>query len=192
MRREATGDSKRVQFFGFALWAMLFALYETAHAQQPKRIPRIGYLTGNAPTITNPDINADAFRQALRDLGYIEGKNILIEYRYADGKPDRLPILVAELAQLKVDVLISGFFPVILAARQATTTIPVVVVTAQDLVATGLVNSLARPGGNITGLTLLTRELSGKRLEFLKEVVPKLSRVGVLDDADAPVQTKAF
>src|SRR5215470_18431792 len=120
MRREATGDSKRVQFFGFALWAMLFALYETAHAQQPKRIPRIGYLTGNAPTITNPDINADAFRQALRDLGYIEGKNILIEYRYADGKPDRLPILVAELAQLKVDVLISGFFPVILAARQAT------------------------------------------------------------------------
>jgi len=132
-----------------------------------------------------PDPRVEAFRQGLRDLGYIEGKNIFVEYRYAGEKLDRVPNLVAELVQLKVDVLVSGYFPAIRAAKQATTTIPFVVVTAQDPVATGLVDSLARPGGNITGLTLLTRELSGKRLELLKEAVSGISRVGILWNADS-------
>ncbi len=146
----------------------------TAEAQQPKKVPRIGFVSGGD---SNPRV--EAFRQGLRDLGYIEGKNIFVEYRYVGEKLDRVQNLVAELVQIKVDVLVSGYFPAIRAAMQATTTIPLVVVTAQDPVATGLVDSLARPGGNITGLTLLTRELSGKRLELLKEVVPKISRVGV-------------
>ena len=120
----------------------------------------------------------------MRDLGYVEGKNILIEYRYVEGKADRIPSLVAELVQLKVDVLVAASPPAIRAAKQATKTIPIVMVTTQDPVATGLVDSLARPGGNITGLTRLTRDLSGKRLELLKEVVPAISRVGVLWDAE--------
>src|SRR5262245_37761915 len=174
-------ELKKIGLFSILVTAALLTFAVITEAQQAKKIPRIGYLSGtSAPTIATPDLYAEAFRQGLRDLGYIEGKNILIEYRYAEGEPDRPPNLVAELVQLKVDVLVSGYFPAILAAKQATMTIPVVVVTAQEPVATGLVDSLARPGGNITGLTLLTRELSGKRLEFLKEVVPKLSRVGVL------------
>ena len=116
----------------------------------------------------------------MRDLGYIEGKNILIDYRYAEGKADRIPSLVAELVQLKVDVLVVGSAGTIQEAKQATKTIPIVMVTTQDLVAAGYVNSLARPGGNITGLTKLTRDLAGKRLELLKEAVPTTSRVGVL------------
>ena len=135
------------------------------------------------PTILG--LRSRAFRQGLRDLGYIEGKNILVEYRYIEGKRDRIPGLVAELVQLKVDVLVSGTLPAIRAAKQATKTIPIVMVTTMDPVATGLVDSLARPGGNITGLTRLTRDLSGKRLELLKEVVPGISRVGVLWDAEA-------
>ena len=118
----------------------------------------------------------EAFRQGLRDLGYIEGKNILIEYRYVEGNQDRIPSLVAELVQLKVDVLVSAVYPAIRAAKQATKTIPIVMVITQDPVETGLVDSLARPGGNVTGLTRLTRDLSGKRLELLKEVVPRFTR----------------
>jgi putative ABC transport system substrate-binding protein len=123
------------------------------------------------------------FRPVLRDLGYIEGKNILIEDRYLEGNWGRTRSIVAELVQLKVDVLLSSAYPVTLAAKQLTSTIPIVMVTTQDPVAAGLIDSLAQPGGNITGLTLLTRELSGKRLELLKEVVPKKLRVGVLGDA---------
>ena len=123
----------------------------------------------------------EAFRQGLRDLGYIEGKNILVEYRYIEGKLDRYPSLVAELVQLKVDVLVAT--AAIRAAKEATKTIPIVIVTPSDPVANGIVDSLARPGGNITGLTRFTRELSGKRLEVLREVVPRISRVGVLWDA---------
>ena len=130
------------------------------------------------PSIPGP--NVEAFRQGLKDLGYVEGKNILIEFRYAEGKPDRVPSLVAELVQLKVDVLVSGDAPAIRIAKHATKTIPIVMVINQDPVATGLVDSLARPGGNITGISRLTRELSGKRLELLTEVVPQLSRVGIL------------
>jgi putative ABC transport system substrate-binding protein len=162
--------------------------------QQAKKVPRIGYLSGRGDPST-PDPLVDAFRQGLRDLGYIEGKNILVEYRYAEGKLDRIPSLVAELVQLKVDVLVSPSLPAIRAAKQATKTIPVVILTNVDPVATGIVDSLARPGGNITGLARFMTELSGKRLELLKEVVPEISRVGVLwnaDDPDAAIGFKEY
>ena len=168
-----------------AFCSMLLALPFPARAQQPAKIPRIGFVSaGGDPN--NPGSLVEAFRQGLRNLGYIEGKNILVEYRYAEGNLDRISGLVAELVQLKVDVLVSSNFPAIRAAKQATKTIPIVIVTSQDPVATGLVNSLARPGGNVTGLTSLSRELSGKRLELLKEAVPRISRVGVLWDANGP------
>jgi ABC-type uncharacterized transport system substrate-binding protein len=150
-----------------------------AQAQQPTNIPRIGYLSRTGDS-KNPGPQVEGFRQALRDLGYIEGKNILVEYRYIAGKTDSIPSLVAELVQLKVDVLVLGPMPAIRAAKQATKTIPIVMVTTQDPVAAGFVDSLARPGGNITGLTSLQRELSRKRLELLKEAVPGISRVGAL------------
>ena len=164
-------------------------LESIAEAQQPKKVPRIGYLSG-AGDPSNPGPNVEAFRRGLQELGYIEGKNILVEYRYIEGKRDRVPSLVAELVQLKVDVLVSPNLPAIRAAKQATKTIPIVMVINWDPVAEGLIDSLARPDGNITGLSRLTRDLSGKRLELLKEVVPGISRVGILDDADA--QLKAF
>jgi putative ABC transport system substrate-binding protein len=169
----------RIKITLLTLCAMLFALTLPSDAQQPAKVPRIGYLSPSGDPHT-PGAHVEAFRQGLRDLGYIEGKNILVEYRYQEGKPDRRDSLVAELVQLKVDVLVLGSLPAIRAAREATKTIPIVMVTTQDPVATGLVDSLARPGGNITGLTRLTRELSGKRLELLKEVVPGISRVGAL------------
>ena len=179
-RHEATGNSKKAKVIGFALGAMLFALCVPVKAQQPTKIPRIGYVSGADLNDPGPE---KAFRQGLRDLGYIEGKNILIEYRSQEGKADRGPGLVAELVQLKVDVLVLVTSPAIRAAKQATKTIPIVMVTTADPVATGLVDSLARPGGNITGLTRITRDLNGKRLELLKEVVPTTSRVGVLFQA---------
>ena len=156
----------------------LFCIHLAA-AQQPAKVPRIGYLSRTGDS-KNPGPQVEGFRQALRDLGYIEGKNILVEYRYTEGKQDSIPSLVAELVQLKVDVLVLGPLPAIRAAKQATKTIPIVMVTTQDPVAAGFVDSLARPGGNITGLTTLQRELSGKRLELLKEAVPGISRVGAL------------
>jgi putative ABC transport system substrate-binding protein len=140
----------------------------------------------------NPGANVEAFRQGLQGLGYIEGKNILVEYRYAEGIEDRLPALVAELVQLKVDVIVVPPVVAIRAAKQTTKTIPIVMVTTADPVATGLIESLARPGGNITGLTRLTAELSGKRLELLKEAVPRMSRVGVLWDADGAGSANSF
>ena len=171
------------------LWLVaifLVGAVEVVDAQQPAKIPRIGYLARrDKPTATTPDPNANAFRQGLRDLGYIEGKSILIEYRYAEGIEDRLSGIAAELVQLKVDALVSPTMAGIRAAKQATKKIPIVMVAQVDPVATGLIDSLARPGGNITGLTRLTRELSGKRLELLKEAVPMISRVGVLLSADS-------
>jgi putative tryptophan/tyrosine transport system substrate-binding protein len=158
---------------------MLFALCSFAEAQRSAKIPRIGYVSA-AGDASNPSLPVQAFRQGLRDLGYIEGQNILVEYRYLEGKRDRIQSVVAELVQLKVDVIVPEAPPVIRAAKQATKTIPIVIVTTQDPVAAGYVDSLARPGGNITGLTRLTRDLSGKRLELLKEVVPGMSRVGLL------------
>jgi|SRR5882724_729583 len=156
-----------------------------ADAQPPTNVPRIALLSGRrTPTPATPDANAEAFRQGLRDLGYLEGTNILVEYPYAEAREDHIPSLVAELVR-KVDVLVSTSTTAILAAKQATKTIPIVMVTQVDPVATGIVESLARPGGNITGLTRFTRELTGKRLELLQEVVPTISRVGVLVDADS-------
>jgi putative tryptophan/tyrosine transport system substrate-binding protein len=165
--------------FYIALGAMIFALGVTVEAQQPKKAPRIGYLSRTGDS-KNPGFQVEGFRQGLRDVGYIEGKNIRVEYRYIEGKSDSIPSLVAELVQLKVDVLVLGPLPAIRAAKQATKTIPIVMVTTQDPVGAGFVDSLARPGGNITGLTTLQRELSGKRLELLKEAVPGISRVAAL------------
>jgi putative tryptophan/tyrosine transport system substrate-binding protein len=163
----------------FLVAAVLLNVAVVAEAQQPKKVPRIGYLSRSGDS-KNPEPQVEVFRQALRDVGYIEGKNILVEYRYIEGKTDSIPSLVAELVQLKVDVLVLGPLPAIRAAKQATKTIPIVMVTTQDPVAAGFVDSLARPGGNITGLTTLQRELSGKRLELLKEAVPGISRVAAL------------
>ncbi len=152
-----------------------------AQAQQPGNMPRIGFVQRRLPpTPTNPDPLAEALRQGLKDFGYIDGRNIQIEHRFGKGREERLPALIAELVQLKVDVMIVSGFPAVRAAKQATQSIPIVMVTTADPVASGLVNSLARPGGKITGVTRLTRELSGKRLELLKEGVPSLSRVGLL------------
>jgi ABC-type uncharacterized transport system substrate-binding protein len=160
------------------LCAVLLALCSSAEAQQPAKIPRIGYVSGTGST-SDPGPYVEALRQGLRDLGYIDGKNIVIEYRGAEAKLDLIPSLVNELVQLKVDVLVVPILSAARAAKQATKTIPIVMVTG-DPVAAGIVDSLARPGGNLTGLATLNPSLSGKRLELLKEVVPQLSRVGVL------------
>jgi putative tryptophan/tyrosine transport system substrate-binding protein len=158
---------------------VLLVLAVIAEAQQPKKVPRIGYVSGTGDPKT-PGPQVEAFRRGLLDLGYIEGKNIQVEYRYVEGKLDRVPSLVTELVQLQVDVLVTGNSSAIRAARQATKTIPIVMVVVEDPVAAAIVDSLARPGGNITGLTTLARDLSGKRLELLMEVVSGISRVGVL------------
>jgi putative ABC transport system substrate-binding protein len=176
-------------FFAIALSAMIFALSSSTEAQQPQKIPRIGFLGGNR---YGPS-SVGAFQRGLRDLGYIEEKNILIAYRFFEGNMDRIPALVTELVQLNVDVLVvAGTLVGIRVAKQATRTIPIVMVTTQDPVATGIVDSLARPGENITGVTTLTRDLSGKRLELLKEALVSISRVGVLWDTNAGGPAIAF
>jgi ABC-type uncharacterized transport system substrate-binding protein len=159
------------------LTAFFLVYIPLAEAQQPAKIPRIGFLS-----LAGVSLSVQAFQQGLRDLGYVEGKNILVEYRYVEGRLDRYASLAAEFVQLKVDVLVTtaGFT----AVKQATKTIPIVMVITGDPVALGFVESLAHPGGNITGLTRRTRDLSGKRLELLKEVAPTMSRVGVLWDAN--------
>src|SRR5262245_1977481 len=164
----------RKKISDLALAAMLLALSFPAEAQQPKKIPRIGYLTGvgSAPS--------KAFLQGLRDLGYIEGKNILIEFRTTEGKSERWPELAAELVRLKVDVIVANTAPAVIAAKNAMPTIPIVMRNVADPIALGLVATLAHPGGNITGIATVAPELSGKRLELLKEVIPKLSRVAFL------------
>jgi putative ABC transport system substrate-binding protein len=179
-----TSKSRIANNLAIALFVLLLSWPRLVEAQQPAKVPRIGYVsaTGSA---NNPGHQIEAFRQGLRDLGYIDGKNVLVEYRYLEGKLDRIPSLVAELMHLKVDVFVLTPLSAIRAAKQATKSIPIVMVTTQDPVATGLVDSLARPGGNITGLTRLNHELSGKRLELLKEVFPEMSRVAVLWDAGA-------
>ena len=149
-----------------------------AQAQRPGKSPRIGYLASTTPDAQSA--RTEAFQQGLRDLGYIEGKNIVIEYRYAEGKPDLLPELAADLARLKVDVIVVQNNVVAYAALKATKTIPIVLGSGSDPVAAGLVASLSRPGGNVTGLTNLTNDLGVKRLELLKEIFPKLVRIAVL------------
>ncbi len=178
---------KKVAWSSILVAAMLLAVAIIAEAQQPKKVPRIGFVPGSGDS-NNPGPSVEAFRQGLQDLGYIEGKNIQIESRSMEGTVDSIPSLVAELVRLKVDVLVLVPLLAIRAAKQATKTIPIVM----DPVGTGIVDSLARPGGNITGLATLSRELGGKRLELLKEMVPTISRVGVLADADAPVSAIAF
>jgi putative ABC transport system substrate-binding protein len=170
----------------FALSAMLFALCVPASAQQPTKVPRIGYLSNVDAATDSP--RAEGLRLALRELGYIEGQNIAIEYRYAEGRRDRESGLAAELVRLKVDIIVVATGDrYIRAAKNATRTVPIVMMgQGSDPVKAGLVESLARPGGNVTGLTNLTRELGGKRLELLKEAVPKLSRVAVLYDPALP------
>ena len=163
------------------LCALLFALCSSASAQQPKKVPRIGYLSTTDPAAET--IRSEPFRAALRELGYIEGQNIAIEYRYAEGKVDRFSALAAELVRLKVDIILVTGDRSIKAAKNATKTIPTIMTgSGLDPVKEGHVESLARPGGNITGLTSLNRELAGKRLELLKEAVPKVARVAVLYD----------
>src|SRR5439155_6706936 len=151
---------------------------------QPKKVPRIGYPTGVSPSTNSA--RHEAFRQGLRELGYVEGKNIIIEWRSAEGKFDRLPALAVELVRLKVDIIVTGGGATTRAVKEATSTIPIVMAQDGDPVGNGFVASLARPGGNITGLSTLAPELSGKRLELLKEVVPKLSRVAVFGTSTTP------
>jgi putative ABC transport system substrate-binding protein len=153
-----------------------------AEAQHPKKMPLIGYLS----LASQPDLQEEAFMQGLRDLGWVDGQSISIEYRWAAGNVDRLPALAEELVRLKVDLIVARATPVVQAAKNATSTIPIVMPVAADPVGTGLVASLARPGGNVTGMSAIMPELAGKRLELLREIVPKLSRVAFLAYGPGP------
>jgi putative ABC transport system substrate-binding protein len=175
---------KRAAVPSILVAVVLLAVGVIAEAQQASKVPRLGFLSGVLPS-TNAT-RVEAFRQGLRELGYVEGRNIVIEYRYAEAKLDRLPALAAELVRLKVDVIVSAAPPGTRAAKQATATIPIVMAFDDDPVGSGFVASLARPGGNITGLSALSPEISGKQLELLKEIVPNLSRVGVFGDVTRP------
>jgi len=172
----------RQKILGFALSALLFALCPLAEAQQPKKVPRIGYMTAGFLSSTSTKEVIEAFRQGLRELGYVEGQNIVIEYRSAGGVADRFPNLAAELVQLKVDVIVVTGTPATQAAKNATKTIPIVMKNVTDPVGTGLVASLAHPGGNVTGLSNLYEDLGGKQLELLKEAFPKIWHVAILWD----------
>jgi putative ABC transport system substrate-binding protein len=171
------------KLFCSMLAVLVFALGLPAQAQQSAKIPKIGWL-GVRPAA--PGTALELFMRELRVLGYVEGKNVVVEYRSADGKLDRLPALAEELVRLKVDVLLTPATSETLAAKNATKTIPIVFYSIADPIALGLVDSLARPGGNITGFTTISAELGGKRLELLKETVPNLSRVAVLLNPQAP------
>jgi putative tryptophan/tyrosine transport system substrate-binding protein len=177
---------KRAAVPSILVAVVLLAVGVIAEAQQPKKVSRLGYLSGLDPA--SESTRSEAIRMALRELGYIEGQNIAFEYRYAEGKRDRQPELAAELVHLKVDIIVvAGGDPDVRAAKNATKTIPIIMVGAgRDPVRSGLVESLARPGDNVTGLTSLSRELGGKRLELFKEAVPKLARVAVLYDPALP------
>jgi putative ABC transport system substrate-binding protein len=177
--------------FGGALCAVLLVLSVSVEAQQPAaKVPRIGFLTTGGEAASA--LRVEAFRQGLRELGYVEGKNIIIEYRYAEGRFERLPELAEELVRLKVDVLVVSSITVVRTARKVTATIPIVVAGAGDPIGSGLVATLARPGGNVTGLYIYSPELIGKRLELLKEVVPKVSRFAFLNDTDSAASKSMF
>jgi ABC-type uncharacterized transport system substrate-binding protein len=178
------------QLLVLSFGAMLFAVCLPAEAQQPTKIPHIGFLTALSPS--SMSARTEAFRQGLRELGYVEGKNIVIEWRYAEGKADRLRELAAELVRLKVDVIVSGGPSATRPAKEATATIPIVMAFDDEPVGSGFVASLARPGGNITGLATLAPELSGKQLELLREIVPKLSRVAVFGTSTRPGNAQAL
>jgi putative ABC transport system substrate-binding protein len=173
-----------------ALCSMLLAPCSQASAQQPTKIPRIGYLTGTSLSANAARI--DAFKKGLRELGYVQGKDIVIEWRSAEGKAERLPALAAELVRLKADTIVTGGPTSNRAAKEATATIPIVMAYDNDPVGNRFVASLARPGGNITGLSTLAPEISGKQLELLKEIVPRLSRVAVLGTSTNPGNTQSL
>jgi putative tryptophan/tyrosine transport system substrate-binding protein len=183
---KAQEKAMRKSFVVLALGAMFFALCSSASAQQPKKVTRIGYLSSQDPAYEAA--RAEGILRALRELGYLEGQNIAIEYRYSEGRTDRAPELAAELVRLNVDIIVvAGGIILTRAAKDATKTIPIVMAgVGNDPVEAGLIESLARPGGNVTGLTNLTGKLAGKRLELLKEAVPKLARVAVLYQPATP------
>ena len=177
--------SRQWSIVSVALSAMLFALCMSAEAQQAKKVPRIGMV------VSSP-ANSSAFRQGLRDLGYIEGQNLLIEYRHGEGKLDRMPVLVNGLVDQKVDLLFLDNQVALRAAKKTTKTIPIVMVSSVDPVTAGHVDSLSRPGGNVTGLSQLSRDLSAKRVELLKETLPRMSRLAILWDPEGPGPRVAF
>jgi len=181
----------KIKFTTLVLGALLLALIFPAEAQQPKKVPRIGYLS---PVSASRDsTRREAFRHGLRELGYMEGTNIITEYRFAEGKVERFADLVTELVRLKVDVIMpAGGSPITRVAKNATATIPIVMTNAADPVADRLVASLARPGGNVTGLSAVVPDLSAKRLELLHEVVPKVSRVAALWNSALPERAVDF
>jgi len=178
IRQQARGNSKNLKRLPYALCAMLLAFCSSADAQQTGKVFRIGFL--DSSTASGLAGILETFRRELTKFGWIEKKNITMEYRFAEGKPERLPDLAADLVRLKVDLIVTTGEPQALAAKKATNSIPIVMANAADPVGSGLIDSLARPGGNVTGLSSLGTELNGKRLEVLKDVVPKLVRVAVL------------
>jgi len=182
------------KIFCLALCALLFALCVSVEAQQPVgKIPRIGFVANGSASDPATATRLDAFRQGLRDLGFIEGKNLNIEYRYVEGRPERLPELAEDLVRLKVDILVVPNDLTARAAKKATTTIPIVMASSGNPIGTGVIASLARPGGNVTGLTSNNAELLGKRLGLLKEVLPKVSRFAFLTDGnEASASSAAF
>ena len=176
--------NKKIAVFVFA--AAILVSVHLADAQQTKKVPRIGFL-GNSTAALEANL-VGPFRDGLRDLGYVEGRNILIEYRWAEGKYERFPTLIAELIASKVELIVTAGTPASLAVKKATTSIPLVMIAVGDPVGTGLIASLAHPGGNITGLTSIAVDLEGKRLELLREVIPKLSHIAVLWNPASPFQ----
>jgi putative ABC transport system substrate-binding protein len=178
INHKVTGNSKRVKVFGSTLCAMLLAFGVIVEAQPSKKVPRLGVLISARPATASRRI--EAFERGLRELGYVEGKNILLELRYAEGRPETLPERVDELVRLNVDIIVVDTSNATQAAKNATKTIPVVFTTANDPVGDHQVESLARPGGNLTGLSILALDLNGKRLELLKEAFANLSVVGFL------------
>ena len=188
-RQPAAGNRKKAKFLLSALCAMLLALCSAARAQQHANIPRVGVLLALPHDAISDRI--DAFRRGLRERGYVEGKTLLIDFRYADGKFDELPKLAAELVSLKVNVIVSGGPTATRPAKAATTSIPIVMAQDSDPVGNKFVASLARPGGNITGLSNYYPELSGKQLELFKEILPKLTRVAVLGHSNEPGNAQA-
>jgi putative tryptophan/tyrosine transport system substrate-binding protein len=181
----AAGGKEKLILFSFVFSALLFGLSGSVDAQQALKVSRIGYLATNASF-------TEAFLQGLRDLGYFEGKNITFEFRTTEGKTERYPDLIAELVRLNVDIIVVGGNSGIRAAKQATSTIPIVMTSVGDPVALGLVSNLSHPSGNITGLTQMSPNLTGKRLELLRELLPKVKRVAFLWDPTNPGMTLRF
>jgi len=180
---------KKAGLSSILIAVVLVAVGAIAKAQEPTKVPRIAFLLGTSP---GPDPRVEGFRQGLRDLGYVEGKNIAIEWRYAEGIEDLVPKLAAELVQLNVEIIVTDGTNVTRAARNATKTIPIVMASDADPVGNGFVASLARPGGNVTGLVNLLAGLSGKRLELLKEAIPGISRAGIVWNPENPSSVSGF